>query len=70
MRDKDSLDTERKKLSLNVEKAAKVIEKLQETEKNLTTRLVRWYNDICSTAAHQLIEFLIVGSVGERARAT
>ncbi|KAI0745838.1 BRE1-domain-containing protein [Earliella scabrosa] len=39
MRDKDSLDTERKKLSLNVEKAAKVIEKLQETEKNLTTRL-------------------------------
>lgn len=40
MRDRDSLDGERKKLSQNLEKAAKVIEKLTDTEKNLMSRIV------------------------------
>ncbi|KAI0780121.1 BRE1-domain-containing protein [Fomes fomentarius] len=39
MRDRDSLDGERKKLSQNLEKAAKVIEKLTDTEKNLMSRI-------------------------------
>ena len=40
MRDKDALDAERKRLSANLEKAAKAIEKLTESEKSLTLRLV------------------------------
>lgn len=40
MRDKEATETERKKLALNLEKAAKAIEKLTEGEKNLGTRLV------------------------------
>nr|VWO99564.1 E3 ubiquitin protein ligase (EC [Ganoderma boninense] len=39
MRDKDAVDAERKKLSLNLEKAAKAIERLTESEKTLTTRV-------------------------------
>lgn len=39
MRDKDSVDAERKKLFINLDKAAKAIEKLTESEKSLTTRL-------------------------------
>ncbi|KAM5530764.1 hypothetical protein V8D89_015571 [Ganoderma adspersum] len=39
MRDKDAVDAERKKLSLNLEKAAKAIEKLTESEKSLATRV-------------------------------
>lgn len=40
MRDKDAVDAERKKLSLNLEKAAKAIEKLTESEKSLAIRVV------------------------------
>lgn len=40
MRDKDAVDFERKKLSANLDKAAKAIEKLTESEKSLTTRVV------------------------------
>ncbi|KAI1794073.1 BRE1-domain-containing protein [Ganoderma leucocontextum] len=39
MRDKDAVDAERKKLSVNLEKAARAIEKLTESEKSLTTRM-------------------------------
>ena len=43
MRDKDALDAERKRLSANLEKAAKAIEKLTESEKSLTLRLVNCF---------------------------
>ncbi|OBZ67158.1 E3 ubiquitin-protein ligase BRE1 [Grifola frondosa] len=39
MRDKEAIETERKNISRNLEKQAKVVEKLSETEKILTTRL-------------------------------
>ncbi|KAH9929494.1 BRE1-domain-containing protein [Epithele typhae] len=38
MRDKEATETERKKLSVNLEKAAKAIEKLTDSEKNLMYR--------------------------------
>jgi E3 ubiquitin-protein ligase BRE1 len=40
MRDKEAIETERKNLSRNMEKQAKVIEKLVESEKNLSTQVV------------------------------
>jgi hypothetical protein len=40
MRDKEAIDTERKNLSRNLEKQAKVIEKLAASEKNLLTQVV------------------------------
>jgi len=39
MRDKEAIDTERKNLSRNLEKQAKVLEKLQESEKSLTLQV-------------------------------
>ncbi|EJF65375.1 BRE1-domain-containing protein [Dichomitus squalens LYAD-421 SS1] len=39
MRDKDALDSERKRLSMNLEKATKAIDKLTESEKSLTLRV-------------------------------
>lgn len=40
MRDKEAIETERKNLSRNLEKQAKVIEKLLESEKHLTQQVV------------------------------
>lgn len=40
MRDKDASDGERKRLAQNLDRAAKAIEKLGETEKNLSSRIV------------------------------
>ena len=40
MRDKESIDTERKRASANLEKAAKAIERLTDMEKNLSIRVV------------------------------
>jgi E3 ubiquitin-protein ligase BRE1 len=40
MRDKEAIETERKNLSRNLEKQAKVLEKLQESEKSLTLQVV------------------------------
>jgi hypothetical protein len=40
MRDKEAIETERKNLSRNLEKQAKVIEKLQESEKSLMQQVV------------------------------
>jgi len=39
MRDKEAIETERKNLSRNLEKQAKVLEKLQESEKSLTLQV-------------------------------
>jgi len=39
MRDKEAIETERKNLSRNLEKQAKVLEKLQESEKSLTQQV-------------------------------
>lgn len=41
MRDKETIETERKNLARNLEKQVKVIERLVDTEKNLTGQLVR-----------------------------
>lgn len=43
MRDKESTENERKNLARNLEKQAKVVEKLMETEKSLTVRLVSYF---------------------------
>jgi hypothetical protein len=43
MRDKEAIDTERKNLSRNLEKQAKVLEKLQESEKSLTLQVVSFF---------------------------
>jgi hypothetical protein len=40
MRDKEAIETERKNLSRNLEKQAKAVERLVETEKNLTNQVV------------------------------
>lgn len=40
MRDKDAAENERKNLVRNIEKQAKAIEKLVESEKNLSERVV------------------------------
>lgn len=40
MRDKEAIENERKNISRNLEKQAKVVERLVETEKNLTARVV------------------------------
>lgn len=40
MRDKEAIETERKNISRNLEKQAKVVEKLSESEKNLSTQVV------------------------------
>lgn len=40
MRDKEAIETERKNLSRNLEKQAKVLEKLQESEKSLMVQVV------------------------------
>jgi E3 ubiquitin-protein ligase BRE1 len=42
MRDKETIDTERKNASRNVEKQAKAIEKLSDSEKNLLAQVVSW----------------------------
>lgn len=44
MRDKEALENERKNLTRNIEKQTKVIERLQESEKNLTLQVVRLFN--------------------------
>lgn len=41
MRDKEALENERKNLIRNVEKQNKAVEKLVESEKNLSERVVR-----------------------------
>lgn len=51
MRDKEATETERKKLSLNLEKAAKAIEKLTESEKNLGGRVVSCHVRMVTCAA-------------------
>jgi E3 ubiquitin-protein ligase BRE1 len=40
MRDKEAIENERKNLSRNLEKQAKMMEKLQESEKGLTQQVV------------------------------
>lgn len=40
MRDKEALENERKNLTRNLEKQTKVIERLQESEKNLSLQVV------------------------------
>ena len=40
MRDKETVEAERKNLVRNVEKQAKLIDKLMDTERNLTSQLV------------------------------
>ena len=40
MRDKEAIETERKNLSRNLEKQAKVMEKLQESEKSFAVQVV------------------------------
>jgi E3 ubiquitin-protein ligase BRE1 len=47
MRDKEAVEAERKSLARNAEKQAKLIDKLMETEKNLTSQLV-----CCSSLAN------------------
>jgi E3 ubiquitin-protein ligase BRE1 len=42
MRDKEAVEAERKNLARNAEKQAKLIDKLMETEENLTSQLVCW----------------------------
>lgn len=41
MRDKEAIENERKNISRNLEKQTKVLERLQESEKNLTQQVVR-----------------------------
>ena len=41
MRDKEALENERKNLTRNIEKQTKVIERLQESERNLALQVVR-----------------------------
>ena len=43
MRDKEAIDVERKNLSRNVEKQAKVLERLYDSERNLQSQIVRSY---------------------------
>ena len=43
MRDKEAIETERKNISRNLEKQAKAIERLVESEKNLTAQVVSYY---------------------------
>jgi E3 ubiquitin-protein ligase BRE1 len=45
MRDKEAIDVERKNLSRNVEKQAKVLERLYESERNLQSQIVRPFNE-------------------------
>lgn len=40
MRDKEALENERKNLARNLEKQAKVVERLTDSEKNLSNRIV------------------------------
>jgi len=40
MRDKEAIDAERKNITRNLEKQAKVIEKLADSEKNLLAQVV------------------------------
>ena len=40
MRDKEAIDVERKNLSRNVERQAKVLERLHESERNLQNQIV------------------------------
>lgn len=40
MRDKEAVEAERKNLARNAEKQAKLIDKLMDTERNLTNQLV------------------------------
>ena len=49
MRDKESIDTERKRASANLEKAAKAIERLNDMEKNLSSRVVSDSTNVDST---------------------
>jgi E3 ubiquitin-protein ligase BRE1 len=46
MRDKEAIENERKNLSRNLEKQAKVVERLVDSEKMLTAQIV----SICSVA--------------------
>jgi E3 ubiquitin-protein ligase BRE1 len=48
MRDKEAVETERKNISRNLEKQAKAIERLVESEKNLTAQVVSSYLSIFS----------------------
>ena len=53
MRDKEAVENERKNLARNFEKQAKVLERLTESEKNLSSRLVS------SELVHSIYELLM-----------
>lgn len=42
MRDKEAIEAERKNLARNLEKQGKLIERLVDTERNLSAQVVRW----------------------------
>jgi hypothetical protein len=47
MRDRESVDLERKNVIRNLEKQAKVIERLADSEKNLQQQIVRYFLPPC-----------------------
>ena len=64
MRDKEATVTERKKLAVNLEKAAKAIEKLTEGERNLGARVVSRFSDLFHMGASLTDMLFLCGSVG------
>src|SRR6266550_8071597 len=52
MRDKEAIDVERKNLSRNVEKQAKVLERLYDSERNLQNQIVSLFMRIIASAGY------------------
>lgn len=54
MRDKEAIENERKNLTRNLEKQGKVVERLVETERNLSAQVVRTIHLIPRTTSSEL----------------
>jgi E3 ubiquitin-protein ligase BRE1 len=65
MRDKEAIETERKNISRNLEKQAKAVERLVETEKNLANQAVSILSKFLARFADYLNAYL--GRLGEGA---
>lgn len=59
MRDKEAIDVERKNLSRNVEKQAKVLERLYDSERNLQNQIVSPFVRIIASPGYNAISRLI-----------